>query len=344
MEINNCPSCGGKIEFSPDDKALKCIKCEKIYAITCEKFDEKKPLNEVDDQEGFKEWENSSRNFQCTNCGAQVVLDKFEMSSKCQYCQTSSLVPMTDLPGLKPDVVLPFRLSKERARVEFKRRIKKKFFLPNAFKKQMPVAEIGATYISSFNFDCYDYATYHGIESYTTTHFDKEGHAHTKTHHRPISGKISHQFNNIVVEASDKIVQSDIEKILPFTFNEAYKFNTDFIKGYSVGYYNQTVSEAYQKAQSIAESQIEGMIKGRYESLIRLSVKHHFSDQKYNYALLPVYFINFKYKEKEYLNLMNGQNGNVGGKLPRSPIKISILVFFILLVVIGIPMLIYFLG
>ena len=44
---------------------------------------------------------------------------------------------------------------------------------------------------------------------------------------------------------------------------------------------------------------------------------------------IPLYFINFKYKDKQYLNLMNGQTGATSGKLPRSAAKITMFILFI---------------
>ena len=37
MEINTCSSCGGRLEFSPSDKALKCINCGSVYPIEYKK-------------------------------------------------------------------------------------------------------------------------------------------------------------------------------------------------------------------------------------------------------------------------------------------------------------------
>ncbi len=342
MEVNNCPYCGGKVEYSPDDKGLKCLNCGKVMEITCEKFNEKRPVSEVQNEDGYKQWEES-RAFQCSNCGAQVILNKYDMSTKCQYCSTSSLVPTDALPGLKPDIVLPFRLSKEKARQEFAKRVKGKFFVPSSFKKKLPKTELGAMYISSFNFAMKDYATYTGIEAYTVSRRGKDGQMISEVHYRPISGSITHQFDNIVIESSDKLTQNVINCILPFNFSESYKYNSDFMKGYSVGYYNRDVTESLPLAEQAAKNSVEGMIKSRYDNVTSLKVHHNISNQNFNYALVPIYFINFKYKGKDYLNLMNGQNGNIGGNLPKSPIKVTLTALFIMLLVFGIPLLIFLL-
>ncbi len=344
MEINNCPSCGAKVEFSPVDKALKCLKCEKVYPINYVKNAKKKPLVKGENDDGFKEWENNSRCYQCSNCGGQIILNKYEMSSKCQYCNTASLVPLKELPGLKPSVVLPFRLSKQQAGEMFKKNIRSKIFLPREFKKKLPKTEIGASYIPSFSFACDVYAMYHGIEEYKKV-VHENGETKTITRTRPISGHIKHHFNNIIVEVSDKISQQHISSILPFNFNEAYDYDSAFIMGYSVGYYNQTPIDAFEKAKEMAEDEIENMIRNNYYNYISsLSVQSNFSDESYIYSLVPIYFVSFKYKNKEYINLMNGQNGNLGGKLPYSKVKITFAAIFVLLLMIGLPLLILLLS
>ena len=69
-----------------------------------------------------------------------------------------------------------------------------------------------------------------------------------------------------------------------------------------------------------------------------------FSDEKYSYYIVPTYSVKYKYKGKSYLTYMNGQTGKVGGGLPRSAVKITFFVLFILLVVVGIIALIYIFG
>ncbi len=339
MEINNCSSCGGKVEFDPDSKGLKCVKCGNVYKIDSKKKTTKRPIQDKENEEGFREWQTSGRCFHCQNCGAQLILNNLEMSNTCQYCHTSSLVPYEQLPGLKPDAVLPFKISKAKASETFKANLRKKWFLPNKFKKNIPLADIGATYISSFNFAYHTYSLYHGIEHYTVT-VTRNGQTHTESRSRPISGHLDYQFDNVVVEASDKLDQYEIMQILPFNFNEGYEYNSGFIKGYNVEYYNLNATQAFEKSKKIADSEIENMIASRYNSVSNLSVKTNFSNELYNYSLLPVYFVSYKYKDKEYRNLMNGQNGAIGGKLPRSGVKITFTVLLSLLLVIGIPLLI----
>lgn len=345
MKINSCPSCGGKVEFSPDDKALKCDKCGNIFAIEFNKPKEKKRLAYAlaENDKGYEQWKESKRTFQCSNCGAQIILNRFEMASKCSYCNTSSLVGTNLLPGLKPDGVLPFKISKAKANEQFKIKTKKRKFMPNDFKKNLPKTQIGSTYISSFCFEMNVFATYNGVRVVSRTVHTKNG-TRTVNDYIPFSGSITHFFDNIVVESSDKIEQNQINSILPYYFKESYEYNDDFITGYNVGYYNQTVQEANKTAEGQALNMLDTMIRNKHGRVQSLNIFPKYSDHKYSYVLLPLYFINFKYKDKDYLNLMNGQTGKTSGSVPRSPVKITFFTLFIVLLVIGFPLLIILLS
>ena len=56
-----------------------------------------------------------------------------------------------------------------------------------------------------------------------------------------------------------------------------------------------------------------------------------FYNQKYKYCMLPIYRINFSYKNKTYTNVMNGQTGSLGGDYPKSAGKISLVVILSIL-------------
>lgn len=335
MNVSECESCGGKIVFSPSNKALKCVNCGNIYPIEYNKTEVKHPIENI--VADTSKWSEQNRSYKCENCGAQITLNKYDIAGKCQYCNTSGLTPLKDLPGLKPEIIIPFKIDKEQATNEFKTSILKRNFLPTDFRKNIPKTDIGATYIRSFTFELNVYAKYRGTicESRTVR---RNGRMETITTRRPFSGVVNRFFDNILIEASDKLEQSDIKAILPYNFNESYDYQDEFVKGYSVGYYNQTVENAEQSAKKEAYLHIESMIRSQYSSIESLTIDPTYSNIKYNYALLPVYFVKFDYKNKPYVNLINGQTGKLGGKVPRSSAQIFAMVLFIILVI-GLPIL-----
>ena len=338
MEINVCSGCGGKVEFSPQDKALKCVNCGSVYPIEYKQYVVKHYSQDLVNNTHLDDWSAQNRAYKCNICGATITYNKYDIATNCQYCNASSLVPLKDLPGLKPEKVIPFKIDKEQAKQEFKTRTLKRKFLPNQFKKNLPRTEIASTYISAFVFDCFVSAKYSGRQSFTRTVRDKDGRTRHVTEYKYFSGKIDKQFNNLVVESSDKINQDEIKGILPYDFSECYDYDNAFIKGYNVGYYNQSIQNAETVAKRDAVEILDREIRRKYSSVDYVNIDPTFSNMLYNYTLLPAYFVNFKYKDKPYINMMNGQTGAVTGKVPRSGAKITLFVLFILLLI-GLPVL-----
>lgn len=338
MEGNTCASCGGRVEFSPRDKALKCVNCGSLYPINYTNEKQKHSIDWIPDDKVVDEWANTNRAYKCKNCGAKVTYNRYDIASICQYCNATSLAPLKDLPGLKPEKIIPFKIDKEQAKQEFKNSILKRKFLPNQFKKNLPHAELSATYISSFSFDCFVNATYSGRQSFTKTVRDKDGRSRSVTEYKYFSGTIDKQFNNLLVESSDKLSQSDINNILPYDFAECYDYNNDFIKGYNIGYYNQSIEDAEQTAKNETVRILEREIRSKYSSVDYVNIKPTYSNIVYNYTLIPAYFINFKYKNEPYVNMMNGQNGKLTGKVPRSGVKITLFILLMVLII-GLPLL-----
>lgn len=334
MEINSCSSCGGRIEYSPKHKALLCVNCGNVYNVEFKHECKKHPIGWTPDINKLNKWSTSNKSYECKTCGAQITFNKFDIANNCQYCNTSSLMPLKDLPGLMPEIVIPFKIAKNNAKSEFYTRIKKRKFLPLAFKKNLPKTDIGATYISSFTFACDVTATYNGTRTVTKTVRGSDGKSRTVTEYESFSGKIEKYFDNIAVEASDKLSQDEITEIYPYNFAESYDYDDDFVKGYNVGYYNQSVEDAEYTAKKEALEDIERSIRSKYSSIVSLKINPTYSNVVYNYALLPVYFINFNYKNKQYTNVMNGQTGVLAGKVPRSALQITGLTLFIIAVIV----------
>ena len=75
-----------------------------------------------------------------------------------------------------------------------------------------------------------------------------------------------------------------------------------------------------------------------------LQVDTAFSKLTYKYLLLPVWISSYKYKEKVYQFMVNGQTGKVSGKTPISIPKVIITVVAIALILILISMLAQYAG
>lgn len=333
---SKCPGCGGNLLFSPNSQDLACEKC--LAHVGIEKNNDI-PLHVYQIGKNSKDnsdWQAIGRSFRCKSCGGQVSLSGLEITKICPYCGSTYVSEVESLPGLKPDCVIPFAFDKSVALQKFKEKAKKKKFLPGAFKKSLPESKIYGLYIPCFSFDADAYSTYKGVleENYTTT--DREGKTIVEIRSFPISGSVNLNFKNVVIEASQKMTQSELGSILPYRHNEAYKFDEGFLRGFYVEHYSDSLDESHDKARNVMNSEIRRNILSQYhyDRVRYLDIDSNYSNEHYLYKLLPVYKFEYTYKKKKYLTCMNGQTGELQNNMPKSGWKIFGLVLGILVPII----------
>ena len=334
-----CPSCGGRLRYSPEDGALKCEFCDKKVEIEYVKNREKHDFSiDAKHQKQHDDYASQTKVFKCSSCGSNIVLNALEVSSICPYCNSPCVIDESIDIGLKPDYIIPFKFSIDQVKDLYKKGMKKKWFIPNKFKKSPPMDHIKGIYIPTFAFDAHTESDYQGVleEDYTTT--DSEGRSHTHTRSFSISGHVSLNHTDVMVETSTHIDQSSFDALKPFNTSGAVEYKPQFILGYSVEHYDNSLENCKRIADSMMEDYIRQTALSRYsyDRVRTYNQDTNFSEQKYAYYIVPTYRFNYKYKEKDYTTFMNGQTGKVGKGVPRSAVKITFFVLFWLLVIGGI--------
>ncbi len=328
-----CPSCGANMKYLPETQKLYCENCKTSKDIIFEKMGEKRAWNLRDKAtKSTKDWAKSTKNLKCPNCGASVVLSNLEYAKNCPYCETALVGNDASLNSLEPDGIIPFKFSDAVASEKYKKGLKKKFFAPRAFKKAPPTESIKGIYIPSFIFDADTNSTYKGKLADDDSYTDRNGHRRTKTSYKHISGTHASKQYDIVVESSSKISQAQMTDILPYNTQEIVKFKQDFIMGYTIEQYESTVDECKVIAKRIMEENIKREIlsKYSYDRVCYFEMTTDYANEKYNYNLFPVYKCDYKYKNKTYTTIMNGQTGKVGGGYPISGLKVFLVVMTVL--------------
>ena len=132
-------------------------------------------------------------------------------------------------------------------------------------------------------------------------------------------------FVRVPCDGSKRIDDSLMESIEPFVYTGIKPFNMSYLSGCAAEKYDVTKEEAAQRIdQRIregAEAELRSMASG-YTALEGVSTTISYHTQEYAYALLPVWFLNYTYKGKDYGFAINGQTGTTFGTLPVSRLRL----------------------
>ncbi|MBE5739021.1 MAG: hypothetical protein E7354_04780 [Clostridiales bacterium] len=322
-----CESCGSELYFNPEDRGLKCKACGRVDFFDVEDEYSKKTI-ELETLTVISKDEIAKKSVtRCDSCGASFTGQYVTLATKCEYCGGNMVV---DDAASHPDACVPFSFNKEAASIKFAEGVKKKFLAPRAFKKNPKPESIESIYVPAFSFSTQVDAAFSGELYENET--DSDGDTYKRRFR--INGTEYATINNVLVECSDYLTQTELKQIEPYYMNETKKFNQAFVYGYSVEYYNRTVEESAKIAREIVQERVKKKILSRYDydGVNSLNVDYNYHDSTYSYLLLPTYRVNYKYKNKEYSTVMNGQTGKIGGNTPTSKWKIFWIVLGILAV------------
>ena len=347
-EQGKCKTCGSNLYFCPATQDLACEKCGNHYEIKNDGIIETHDLHEnrADKKAEHDEYVSKNKAFKCPNCGANVILNQYEISNNCPYCGTSLVVQQDLKVGMKPDACIPFAFDEKGAAEKFVAGVKRKFWAPRKFKEEVPENQIHGIYIPSFAYDMDTASSYSGrlYNEHTTT--DSDGHSHTERTYFYISGSHSSRFEDEVVESSSKISQGEMLGVLPYRHNQQKPYKNEYILGYSVEQYDHTVEECFPICKSIVDGKIRSQILGKYhyDGVDYLNVSSAYFNEQYRYCILPIYRFDYSYKKKKYITYMNGQTGKVDNNVPKSKLKITFAVLIPILIILAIIILPIILG
>lgn len=337
---HKCPACGAPLLYVTKLGKWKCDYCGSEYTLEDLKKYEK---NETSSSEEDVSYDT----YLCRDCGAEIIADENTASTFCLYCGNTAILKNKLSGKFAPDKLIPFKVVKEDAINAFKALKKGRPLLPKDFVSEKNIEKITGLYVPFWLYDI----TYAGtvtakatrVKSWTVgdTHY-------TKTDTYNVERDLTASYNQIPVDGSEKFANDIMNTIEPFDYSELKDYNHAYLSGFLAEKYDVDKDKAYEDARMRALNSTINEAKSSMNGYTTVnitgnSLKDSLNDTKY--ALLPVFMVNVKYKDKYYLFAMNGQTGEFVGNMPLDKGKTVIYTILIFIFVAGLVILIsYLLG
>lgn len=349
-----CTDCGADLEFKPGTDALVCPYCgaaNKIETPARPQEDgappqQSNPAAELDYHTYLQQAASASENMvervcvDCDMCGAEITLDENQTSGECPFCGSNIVAEAKTVKGIKPETLLPFKVTKNEAVTNYKTWLKKLWFAPNKLKQYASMGQIMGIYCPYWTYDSNTTSRYRGergeyyYETETYEEEDAEGNKVTKTREvrktrwYPASGTVHNTFDDVMVVASSSLPEGITNALEPWDLENLTGYNESYLSGFRVENYTVELEEGFDKAKDKMEPEIRSTIRhniGGDEQRIS-SVDTQYSNVTFKHLLLPLWISAYRYNKKTYRFLINGRTGEVQGERPWSVIKIVLTV------------------
>ncbi len=346
-----CPNCGAAMAFDAAAGALKCGYCNHTQAATVAA-----PVSEVG--AGPREIPLAQgialaprglaapvQSVQCKECGATVNLGPNDRTTACTYCASTMVMTIaTDANLIRPESLVPFQVPRERATASFKEWLKGLWFRPSNLKHMAELEQIHGVYVPYWTFDCQvqsEWSAERGWHYYETEEYTTTENGETVTRTRQVQrtrwesayGWRNDHYDDVLVCGSRGLPEKLAGKLATFNTGALVAYAPSYLAGWRAESYAVDLPNAWTRAQSSVESSQQSRCAGDVggDTHRGLSVSNQYSRETFKHVLLPVYVAAYRYQQKPYRFLVNGQTGEVVGEAPYSFWKI----FFAVVVVIG---------
>lgn len=279
---------------------------------------------------------------QCTTCGAAVEIPPEVMATTCRFCDSG----LVDVESSTEPVerVIPFDLTSRRATEAIQRWIQSRWLAPEALRRAGKGESLRPVFVPFYAYDAVartQWSAQIGInwqrtETYTTTENGKtvtKTRTVTETEWFSLSGQHGRVWSPHVVSASRGLPQAEASGLLPFDFGRSRPFTPALIAGQSAEHPTLPHDEAERTAaQTLQELEAETIRRSFMpgDKVRGLTCTTQAELRSVELVLLPVWMAVVKYNNKVHRVLVNGQTGEVTGKLPTSWVKVTGIVVAVL--------------
>ncbi|MGN0599246.1 MAG: hypothetical protein ACI4JK_05065 [Oscillospiraceae bacterium] len=323
-----CPNCGGSVVFDPKKQMHICEYCQSEF--TSDEL--KRDAAEVDDlntpsSEEQAEFNEHTNLYICDNCGAEIIADENTAATFCYYCHSPVSLKGRLTGECRPEMIIPFSQTREQAMLNYKEWCKKKWFLPNDYTSFSTLEKITGLYVPFWLADCKVDAVLDADARIITTYVSGDYNV-TRTKYFKINRAAKIRYDGVPADGSKKIEDSLMSAIEPFDYTKFKQFDMSYLSGFFADKYDVSKDEVLPNIKARISQSAERVLMDSiigYTSVIPQFKNVRLVRTNWHYVMLPVWFLNYKYKGKDYEFAMNGQTGKIEGYLPISKAKLAAL-------------------
>jgi DNA-directed RNA polymerase subunit RPC12/RpoP len=345
-----CPKCAGKMNFDAASGMLNCPFCGHSMPVpmTTDAVKEHDLLQTLQDESGKAHgYGTEVKAINCKSCGATVNVPANVTSTQCPFCGSNQVIEQQPDPKLiQPESVVPFAIDDAMANRKFREWLGQGWFHPNDLKALGGGQKLRGVYLPFWTFDAHaeskwraesgDY--YYETEWVTVTRDGKqvrEQQQVQKIRWYWTNGHHTGDYDDVLVYATRSINLKILQKIYPYDTKKLLTYKPDFLAGWSAESYQIPLAEAWPLGRDILynheRSACDGLVPG--DTHRNLSVSTDLSRLTYKHVLLPVWVASYRYNNKTFQFMINGQTGKVQGEKPISAIKVAIAIVVALIII-----------
>jgi hypothetical protein len=290
-----------------------------------------------------------SHTFQCQNCGSEVATSMEQRSYVCPFCDSSYVTELPFQRGRqRPEFVIGFSITAAQAKEKYFEWLgRNAWFRPGDLAVKAIAEKQKGIYLPFWHFSMLARSEWSAnIGEYwyrTETYTSRDSKGKTTTHTRqvretewfPLRGKYQRYLYGFLVPATQGITKEEAHAIQPFQLSALARYRPYFLAGWMSEEYSIDMQVAIEQSKEEFRKQqtaeISRFLPGDTSSGLSASTEFELSGS--DLILLPVHVLSYRYGDRIFRFLVNGQTGKIIGQKPWSGKRVSAAVAIVLVII-----------
>lgn len=329
-----CPNCDAELTFRPKSADFGCNYCgadfteAQVLEVAQKQGITQAPsaseTSYAASAQGTEDFEQYARVYNCPSCGAEVVTDDTTAASFCFYCHNPVILGGRLSGAFAPDCLIPFAIGKEDVKERLLAWCKKKRFIQKDFMSEMQLEKLSGVYFPFWL-----------VDARADVHLSAEGRSlrvwrvgdieYTETSTYALERGGTAEFEEITLRGLSREDVKLLEGLYPYDLSALKPFSMSFLSGFLAEKRNVEQDAARPEAHNIIQQSAATLLNdttGGYGSVTTKSFSATPASESWRYALLPAWMLTYRYNGELYYFALNGQTGQIAGRVPPSPKKL----------------------
>jgi len=259
-------------------------------------------------------------NFECSGCGASMSYDAGAEALRCPFCGSVDMRQKRDAKILAPSRVIPFQLGRREAEAAMRAWLGRGFWRPGDLAQEANVVKMTPVYVPYWVFE----ATTHTYWTADTSQTPLGA----RGDWCPLSGEHRGRYAGLLIGASGALAPSETAAICPFDLGAGRPPDGVDLEHVTVEQFSLARKYARPLARQGLEQSETAACESRYVPgrARNVHVNVRIESMASEPVLLPVWIMAYRYRDRLFRFLLNGQTGRSTGQAPTSLKKILIAV------------------
>jgi predicted RNA-binding Zn-ribbon protein involved in translation (DUF1610 family) len=329
--VTRCEACGGTLAFDPASQALRCPACGRVEA-EAEAIGSLKRARGAEFtlealQRGARGWGTERRLLRCDGCGAEIAVEEATIATACPFCASPQVERVTaEEAAVQPGWVLPFQVRPDALVEPVRAWLGRGWMHPGSLATLARVDRFSAVYLPYWVFDARASARYRcevGKER-TVTRRGSDGRmeTHTVIDWSWQEGTVDRHWKDVRVPGTSRVSARVLGRLAPgLDLGGLVPFAPGLLAGFSAQAYDVGLPAAWDQGRAVIRERTEEVCRqhakrGGGDHVRNMSMTASLDDEVWRYVLLPFHLSAYKYADRTWVVMVDGQTGTVAGQKP----------------------------